>query len=121
MVMIVKNIDYEHIDCSSIATGRKARVVKVQESEFFWPTTKGDAPTKQEIHLRKRQFLEQLEIGWAMQLKAQYESVSLPIHVLYLRDSYDNEWYDLIRLLFIIDPATPVWRTATLPRSLVTV
>lgn len=120
MVLIANFIDYEYIDCFSISTNRKARIVKVQEEEFQWLTKKGDLPSKQEVYLRKRQFLVQLETGWTMQLNARHESSRQPIHILYLNSSYSIDWFDIIGLLFTIDPATPTWQPAALSRNLVT-
>ena len=118
MVVAERNIEYEYIDCFSISTGKKVRVVKVQESEFQWTSKKGGYPTKQEVYLRKRQFLEQLEVEWAVHPKGKYEAAVQPIHILYLAHSYTLDWYDLIRLLFTIDQATPAWKPAVLGRSL---
>jgi hypothetical protein len=118
--MFSRYIEYEYIDCFSIRAGGKARIVKVQDLEFQWATQKGDLPSNQEVYLRKKQFMTQLEADWGSTVKISSENTRPPIHILYLGNSYSHDWYDILGLLFTIDPATPAWRTVALARSLVT-
>jgi hypothetical protein len=88
-------VEYECVDSVSNRLKWPVRVVKVDSSQFHWPTSDGNAPDKDEIYRREKDFEQKL----AQQQEAKYRHLV----VLGITGYFPKEWDDAVEPLMIAD------------------